>query len=74
MNGRKLALRREVLSELTDTDLAGLAGGTKTTVKTTYLAETLYSCMTFISCYVPFCLIDRETMLVCAIDVETIRC
>jgi hypothetical protein len=79
VNGRKLSLRREVLSELTDHDLRVVTGGAPprtTDIVTAVDPQTWYSCMTFISCAVPFCLIDRETMLDCAlaVDVNTVRC
>ena len=55
MPRRTLSLKREALSELTPAELASVAGGK--------LTETCYSCMAFISCAVPFCLIDRDTLL-----------
>lgn len=66
MNSRKLSLKREVLADLADADLHGLAGGTKTT--TTVVRDTLYSCLHFESCKVPFCMIDRETLVPCVVN------
>lgn len=47
---RKLGLKREVLSELTDVDLRGLAGGQGGT-------DTCASCMTFVSCHLTECIL-----------------
>jgi hypothetical protein len=49
MNARRLTLKREVLQELGAGDLGAVrgAGGLPTTIG---VAETMYSCMHFISC------------------------
>ena len=44
---RKLSLKKDVLRELTTDELRGVNAGTR---------DTMYSCMTFISCYVTDCL------------------
>lgn len=46
---RKLSIQREVLQELTAADLEVVAAGTR---------QTLYSCLAFESCAIPFCLLD----------------
>lgn len=66
MNQRKLSLKREVLTDLSDAQLRDLAGGTKTT--TTVNPDTIYSCMTFVSCAIPFCMINRETLVPCIVN------
>ena len=48
---RRLALRREVLRELSTDELASVVGGTR---------ETLYSCMDFESCDFVRCVISVE--------------
>jgi uncharacterized MAPEG superfamily protein len=60
MPRRTLTLQREVLQELTAADLEVVAGGTK-------VQQTLYSCMAFISCAIPFCLLRLSD----AVCVET---
>lgn len=62
---RTLSLKREVLQELSAADLQVVAGGTKTVAQdTTKAAETLYSCLAFVSCAIPFCLL-RDSDKVC---------
>jgi len=46
VKNRKLSLKRDVLNELTTDELTGVVGGTK---------ETMYSCMTYVSCYILDC-------------------
>lgn len=53
---RKLALKREVLAELTEGDLQKVAAGT--------VKDLSFSCMTYISCYPDDCLLS-EYGLVC---------
>ena len=63
---RKLALKREVLTELADADLRGLAGGQGGT-------ETCASCLTYVSCYITDCIGPRITLRTClAIDDPTV--
>ncbi|HVF06179.1 MAG TPA: hypothetical protein VNA20_15160 [Frankiaceae bacterium] len=50
---RKLSLKRETLQELTTDELHGVAGAAQTRQG---LCETMFSCMTFISCNVVECL------------------
>ncbi len=52
---RKLSLKRDVLQELTSAELTGVVAGTK---------DTMYSCMTFISCYITDCLLDPSQLCV----------
>lgn len=53
MTDRKLALRREVVTELSDADLRAVAAGEGTT-------DTWFSCLTFISCNPLQCLISEH--------------
>lgn len=53
---RTLALRREVLQELTDADLNGVAAGAVTT------RPTAASCLDYISCWWWQC-VTRETLV-----------
>jgi hypothetical protein len=57
MPRRTLSLKREVLAELSDADLQVVGGAANDT------KQTLYSCLEFITCAIPFCLIPRT--LVC---------
>jgi hypothetical protein len=57
MKTRPLALRRQVLSELSVDDLRGVAGGTPT-------EWSCGSCMTYESCYLTECLV--HTFRTCA--------
>jgi hypothetical protein len=59
---RTLSLKREVLAELTAADLAHVAGAAPP--ETTKVIETAYSCLAFISCAIPFCLL-RDTDRIC---------
>lgn len=54
---RRLALRREVLGELTDVDLSALAGGQGG-------SDTCASCLTFVSCHLTDCIL-RPTIVKC---------
>jgi hypothetical protein len=54
---RTLSLKREALQELTAADLAVVAGGGT-------IPATLYSCMAFISCAIPFCLVAPTSLCV----------
>jgi len=56
---RTLSLKREVLQELSDADLTVVAGGQ---LPTTEIKQTLYSCMAFISCAIPFCLLAPSSV------------
>ena len=49
-NTRKLALKREIGVELADAELREIAGGTR---------QTMFSCLTYISCNPLECLISR---------------
>ena len=51
---RKLTLKRDVLQELSSDELSGVVAGTT--------KETMYSCMTYISCYITDCLVDRTQL------------
>jgi hypothetical protein len=64
---RRLALRREVLSELTDTDLAGVGGAAQSE------GSCFGSCLTFVSCYLTDCIADR-TLKVDCIAVQSAPC
>jgi hypothetical protein len=58
---RSLALRREVLAELADVDLGGVAGGGGT------ILNTCFSCLTYVSCNPVACLVPtRDDSCVCA--------
>lgn len=46
---RKLALKKDVLQELTTDDLRGVVAGTR---------DTLYSCLDFVSCDIVNCLLE----------------
>jgi hypothetical protein len=54
---RKLSLKRDVLQELSSDELTGVAAGTKTTIDTKTLLDTMYSCLTYQSCA---CVITRD--------------
>lgn len=51
MNVRRLTLKREVLRELSSSDLAAVAGAAPPDVtELTEVAQTMYSCLHYISC------------------------
>ena len=50
MTARRLTLKRDVLQELGSDDLAIVAGGTRPDIRD--LADTMYSCLHYISCAV----------------------
>jgi hypothetical protein len=50
---RRLSLRRDVLQELTVSDLAAVDGGAR---------QTMYSCLDYVSCYALQCVV-RDTIL-----------
>jgi hypothetical protein len=56
---RTLSLKREVLQELTAADLTAIAGAAPP--QTTKLAETMYSCLAYISCNVLQCVVIAVT-------------
>lgn len=60
MPRRTLSLKREVLNELTAADLAVVAGAAPP--QTTKVIETAYSCLAYISCAVPFCLLNQTLL------------
>lgn len=55
---RTLSLKREVLQELSDADLQVVAGAANDT------KQTLYSCLDFITCAIPFCLVPPTVLCV----------
>lgn len=62
MNVRRLSLKREVLQELSANDLV-VVGGAAASVGRVCVADTLYSCMTFISCAMLHTCWAPETLL-----------
>ena len=74
-NRRTLSLKREVLTELANADLAVVAGAAPPQVTTVVgTAQTAYSCYAYISCYLQACLIDRVNDLTTAIVVSGPNC
>lgn len=67
MNRRRLSLQREVLQELTASDLGSVAGGVsgKLCPGTVGIcaADTMYSCLTYISCAMLHTCWAPETLL-----------
>ena len=50
MNSRRLTLKREVRQELSAADLAAVAGAAEPITTIVEVAETMYSCLHYISC------------------------
>jgi hypothetical protein len=68
MTVRRLTLKREVLQELGSDELAAIAGAAPP--NTTEYAETMYSCLHYISCYIPQCIVLRPTLVPCIIATD----
>lgn len=66
MQVRRLSLKREVLQELTPADLTAIVGAAPPEL--TKIAETMYSCLAYISCNILACIV-RDSHVVC-LEVE----
>lgn len=66
MQVRRLTLKREVLQELSNADLVMIGGGAPPEI--TKVAETMYSCLAYISCHILQCIVVDDTVLECIVN------
>ena len=63
MNSRRLTLKREVLQQLGDGALAGVGGAAGPVSNVVCVAETMYSCLHYISCaFLHTCYVPNTTL------------